>query len=150
MRVDVKKLFSIILILVLICTSVTIVYGGDNYITVRDVVNRLDKVAGSYNPQYTKEKLLSSSSFVLDEDVTKAQCYYLISRAFDNFPQLQGDCLANAPSKVTYYDMPMWAGNEIGKMISCGLVDNDGSGAFYPLQNVTEKESDTILQALWH
>ncbi|MFR5771928.1 MAG: hypothetical protein ACLUE7_00655 [Lachnospirales bacterium] len=85
-----KKLFSIILILVLICTSVTIVYGGDNYITVRDVVNRLDKVAGSYNPQYTKEKLLSSSSFVLDEDVTKAQCYYLISRAFDNFPQLQG------------------------------------------------------------
>ena len=69
MRVDVKKLFSIILILVLICTSVTIVYGGDNYITVRDVVNRLDKVAGSYNPQYTKEKLLSSSSFVLDEDV---------------------------------------------------------------------------------
>ena len=54
MRVDVKKLFSIILILVLICTSVTIVYGGDNYITVRDVVNRLDKVAGSYNPQYTK------------------------------------------------------------------------------------------------
>ena len=63
-----KKLFSIILILVLICTSVTIVYGGDNYITVRDVVNRLDKVAGSYNPQYTKEKLLSSSSFVLDEE----------------------------------------------------------------------------------
>ena len=144
-----KKLFSIILILVLICTSVTIVYGGDNYITVRDVVNRLDKVAGSYNPQYTKEKLLSSSSFVLDEDVTKAQCYYLISRAFDNFPQLQGDCLANAPSKVTYYDMPMWAGNEIGKMISCGLVDNDGSGAFYPLQNVTEKEFDTILQRVY-
>ena len=109
----------------LICTSVTIVYGGDNYITVRDVVNRLDKVAGSYNPQYTKEKLLSSSSFVLDEDVTKAQCYYLISRAFDNFPQLQGDCLANSPTKITYYDMPMWAGNEIGKMVSCGLVDND-------------------------
>ena len=82
MRVDVKKLFSIILILVLICTSVTIVYGGDNYITVRDVVNRLDKVAGSYNPQYTKEKLLSSSSFVLDEDVTKAQCYYSIFLSF--------------------------------------------------------------------
>ena len=149
MRVDVKKLFSIILILVLICTSVTIVYGGDNYITVRDVVNRLDKVAGSYNPQYTKEKLLSSSSFVLDEDVTKAQCYYLISRAFDNFPQLQGDCLANSPTKITYYDMPMWAGNEIGKMVSCGLVDNDGSGAFYPLQNVTEKEFDTILQRVY-
>ena len=86
---------------------------------------------------------------MLDEDVTKAQCYYLISRAFDNFPQLQGDCLANAPSKVTYYDMPMWAGNEIGKMISCGLVDNDGSGAFYPLQNVTEKEFDTILQRVY-
>lgn len=74
----------------LICTSVTIVYGGDNYITVRDVVNRLDKVAGSYNPQYTKEKLLSSSSFVLDEDVTKAQCYYLISRALTIFLSFRG------------------------------------------------------------
>ncbi len=144
-----KRLFSIILILVLLCTSVTVVYGGDNYITVRDVVDKLDKVAGRYNPQYTKEKLLSSSSFVLDEDVTKAQCYYLISRTFDNLPQLQGDCLANSPGKVEFYDMPMWAGNEIGKMIDCGLVESNGNGSFEPLKNVTEKEFNTILQRIY-
>lgn len=149
MRIDVKKFLSIFLSFIIICTSVSIVLGNESFLSVGDVVNRLDKVAGNYNPYYTREGLLSSSSFVLDEEVTKVQCYYLISKAFGNLPQLQGDCLANAPEKVKYYDMPLWAENEVGKMIDCGLVDGDKSGAFYPLQGVTQNELDTVLRRVY-
>lgn len=126
--------------------------AADDELTRGDAAELLIAAAQDYNPGVAQADILrgyGDGDLGLDDPITRAQALVMLRRAFGALPELTGDNARAAIPAEAFTDVPAWAADELGDVLSAGIVAGTGEGVFSPDEPMTAQAFDTLLHRVY-
>lgn len=128
------------------------VSAQEDAVTRGEVCSMLMSAADDYNPQVKKTDILKGyedGELHEERNVTRAEAVVMLSRAFGDFPKLEGYNAYYAIPKEEFTDIPYWANDEMNKVFDAGLTAGKKQGIFAPYDNVTKEEMNLWIERVY-
>ncbi len=109
----------------------------------------LIKAADFYNPTVQKSDIIKGyedGELHEDKNVTRAEAFIMLRRAFGVLPELSGHNLRTAIHEKDYSDIPEWAKSELSDIFSAGIAEGTSDTTFSANAPVTKEELETYCR----
>lgn len=146
-----RKQISFLLTLIMVTSCTPLYVFANQYLTRTEAANLLVTEAVFYNSDITANAILTGK---LGEDkdnyVNRIDFLVMVTRAFDNMPDMSEYQSLKAPEVTEYTDVPQWAMSDINILNQNGILCDDGDKLLKPDENITVDEANTIIKRVWN